>query len=329
MRIVFMGSSAASATCLRGILRLPGLQVVGVVTQPDRPAGRGRDLTPCPCRRYAAERGITACITPENVNDAESVAWLRAKKPDVIVVVAFGQFLKEEILNMPPLGCVNCHFSLLPKYRGASPVTAALLAGDELSGVSIIRMGMGMDDGPILRRQVEPIYSDDTGETLMDKLAICGGVTLAKTLKLMAAGNLPPPVEQEDAKATFAHKIRKTDGLIRWKQRSSEIERLLRAYTPWPGCYTFLPARFRKKGNSGRVVVTGVEFLKTDQIESSWRSELPGTVVALHRRGPVVRTGDGALLLTSLKAEGARELDGGTFLRGRALQPKTDMLLEA
>ena len=269
------------------------------------------------------------CITPENVNAPEALEWIRARRPDVIVVVAFGQFLKSEILNLPPYGCVNCHFSLLPKYRGAAPVTAALLAGDELTGVSILKMGLGMDDGPILMKQIEPIYSDDTGDSLMEKLAICGGVTLAKTLRLMSAKNLPPPTEQEDAKATFAHKIKKTDGLIHWKNRSSEIERLLRAYTPWPGCYTFLPTRFRRKGNTGRVVVTGVEFLKTDQIDSSWRGELPGTVVSIHERGPIVRTGDGAILLTSLKAEGARELAGAEFLRGRPLTPKIDMLLES
>ena len=221
MRIVFMGSSQASATCLHAILRLPGLQVVGLVTQPDRPAGRGRDLTPCPCRRYATERGIVDCITPENVNAPEAVAWIRERRPDVIAVVAFGQFLKEEILTLPRHGCVNCHFSLLPKYRGAAPVTAALLAGDELTGVSIIRMGMGMDDGPILRKAVEPIYSDDTGDSLMDRLAIAGGVTLAKTLKLLDAGTLPVPIEQEDAKATFAHKIKKTDGLIDWRRHGA------------------------------------------------------------------------------------------------------------
>ena len=329
MRIVYMGSSVASATCLRAILRLPGLQVVGVVTQPDRPAGRGRDLTPCPCRAYARERGITACITPENVNAPEALDQIRAWKPDVIVVVAFGQFLKDEILDLPPMGCVNCHFSLLPKYRGASPVTAAILAGDEITGVSVIKMGRGMDDGPVLMRQIEPIYSDDTGESLMEKLAICGGVTLAKTLKLMAAKNLPPPTEQEDAKATFAHKIKKTDGLIAWSRRSQDIERLLRAYSPWPGCYTFLPSRFRRKGASGRVVVTDVEFLKSDQINPVWRSELPGTVLDATARGPVIRTGDGVLLLASLKPEGSREMDGGAFLRGRPLQPLSDMLLDA
>lgn len=319
-----MGSSAASAMCLKAILRLPGLEVVGVVTQPDRRAGRGKVLTPCPCRAYAAERGIKNCITPENVNSPEALAQIRAWKPDVVVVVAFGQFLKEELLNLPPLGCVNCHFSLLPKFRGASPVTAAILAGDQMSGVSVIRMGIGMDDGPILLKHMEPIYSDDTGETLMDKLSICGGVTLAKALKLMDAKKLPPPEEQEEDKATFAYKIRKTDGLIDWGKPSDYIERQLRAYTPWPGCYTFLPKRFRKKGNSGRVVVTGVEFAKVDP---KMRNELPGTVLEVTKRGPVIRTGSTALLLTAVKPEGSKEMTGSALLAGRPLEPLKDMML--
>ncbi len=324
MRIVFMGSSFASAVCLRAILRLPGLEVVGVVTQPDRKAGRGKVLTPCPCRAYAAERGIKNCITPENVNAPEALAQIRAWRPDVVVVVAFGQFLKEELLNLPPYGCVNCHFSLLPKYRGASPVTAAILAGDVITGVSVIRMGIGMDDGPILLKQMEPIYNADTGETLMEKLSICGGVTLAKALKLMDAKKLPPPEEQEDDKATFAHKITKADGMIDWSKPSDYIERQLRAYTPWPGCYTFLPARFRRKGNSGRVVVAAVEFAK---VKPEMRNELPGTVLEVSKRGPVIRTGSSALLLRALKAEGAKELPGGAFLLGRPLEPLKDMLL--
>jgi methionyl-tRNA formyltransferase len=320
-----MGSSGASATCLRAILRLPGLEVVGVVTQPDRPAGRGKVLTPCPCRAYAMERGIKNCITPENVNSPEALAQIRAWKPDVVVVVAFGQFLKEELLGLPPFGCVNCHFSLLPKYRGASPVTAALLAGDVVTGVSVIQMGMGMDDGPVLLKQVEPIYSDDTGDTLMDKLAICGGVTLAKALKLMAAKKLPAPKEQEEDKASFAHKISKADGLIDWSKPSDHIERQLRAYTPWPGCYSFLPLRLRKKGATGRVAVTGVEFYK---VNPAHRNELPGTVLEITKRGPVVRTGSTALLLTALKPEGAKEMSGGAFLSGRPLEPLKDMLLD-
>lgn len=319
-----MGSSEASATCLRAILRLPGLDVVGLVTQPDRPAGRGRELTPCPCRAYAMQRGITNCITPDSVNSPEAIAQLRAWKPDVIVVVAFGQFLKNEVLTLPPNGCVNCHFSLLPHYRGASPVTEALLAGDKLTGVSVIRMGLGMDDGPILLSATEPIYSDDNGETLMDRLAIAGGVTLAKALKLMSAKALPPERPQIEEEATFAHKHLKSEGLIDWAQPSVVLERRLRAFTPWPGLYTFLPKRLRKHGATGRLVITGMEFA---QPSPEQRSELPGTILALTPRGPVVRTLDRAMLLTGLKPEGSRSMDGGSFLRGRPLTPLTDMLV--
>lgn len=317
-----MGSSAASATCLRAILRLPGLQVVGLVTQPDRPAGRGRGLTPCPCKAYANERGITACISPESVNSPEAMSQVRAWKPDVVVVVAFGQFLKLPLLTLPPFGCINCHFSLLPKYRGAAPVQAALAAGDKMTGVSVIRMNIGMDDGRILLQAFEPIYADDTGESLMDRLAIAGGVTLAKALKLMAARALPPPVDQIEEEATFAHKFKKTDGLIDWAQPSAVIERRIRAYNPWPGSYTFLPNRLRRPGTTGRLVIEAAEFFKLD---SAARSELPGTVIAVTNRGPVVRTADTALLLTALKPEGSRTMDGAAFLNGRPLKPLADM----
>lgn len=322
-----MGSSGASATCLRALLRESKLDVVGVVTQPDRPVGRGKALTPCPCARFAEERGITDIIKPVNVNCEESLAQIRAWRPDVIAVVAFGQFLKKPLLELPLFGCINCHFSLLPKYRGASPVVAALAAGDRLTGVSVMKMGEGMDDGPILKQSYEPIYSDVTGGELMDCLSICGGVALASTLVKLGSNQLPPPVAQDENEATYAHKLKKTDGLIDWDEPTIVIERKIRAYYPWPGCYTFLPMRFRKKGFSGRVLVTDVEFLKTDQINPAWRSELPGTVLKATERGPVVRTGDGVLLLASLKAEGGREMDGGSFLRGRPLQPLSDMLL--
>jgi methionyl-tRNA formyltransferase len=192
-----------------------------------------------------------------------------------------------------------------------------------------MHMGPGLDDGPIMLQSFEPIYPDTTGGALMNDLAIAGGYALAKALRLMNRNALPPEVPQDDAAATFVKKLKKTDGLIDWRRRSSDIERLLRAYTPWPGCYTFLPSRFRRKGNTGRVVVTGLEFLKTDQINPAWRAELPGTVVSVTERGPVVRTGDGVLRLTALKADGARELAGGEFLRGRPLTPKIDMLLES
>ena len=323
-----MGSSAASATCLRAILREPELQVVGVVTQPDRPAGRGKVVTPCPCKAFAVEQGLREIITPESVNSEDAMAQLRAWAPDVIAVVAFGQFLKKPLLELPPHGCINCHFSLLPKYRGASPVVAALAAGDRLTGVSVIRMGIGMDDGPILLQSYEPIYSDATDGSLMDGLAVTGGVTLAKALRLMSEGKLPPEIPQVNAEATFAHKLKKTDGLIDWRSPVLTIERNIRAYSPWPGCYTFLPERFRRKGNSGRVVITQAKL--PPKMEESWKSAEPGTVVKIIPNrvkgdatvvpGPIVKCGDTALLLTQLKPEGSSLMDGGAFLRGRPLE---------
>ena len=327
MRVLFMGSSPASVECLRAILREPELEVVGVVTQPDRPAGRGKALTPSAVARFAAEHGIADILKPDRVNDPEPMAWLRERRPDVIAVVAYGQILKQPLLDLPLFGCVNCHFSLLPKYRGASPVVAALAAGDRMTGVSVIRMGLGMDDGPILLQRYEPIYSDVTGGELMDGLAVTGGVTLAKALKLLNRNALPPPVLQNNEDATFAHKLKKTDGLIAWSDPVLVIERKIRAYSPWPGCYTFLPERFRKKGNSGRVVITKAEIV--NKMEPSWKDAAPGTVLKVvssrlkdapwRGTGPIVKCGETALMLTELKPEGSSLMDGGAFLRGRPL----------
>ena len=321
-----MGSSAASATCLRAIMREPELDVVGVVTQPDRPAGRGKTLTPCPCKAFAMSRGITSVISPENVNDPQPMSQIYAWHPDVIAVVAYGQFLKKPLLELPLFGCVNCHFSLLPKYRGASPVVAAIAAGDRMTGVTVMRMGMGMDDGPIMMQSYEPIYSDVTGGELMDGLAVTGGVTLAKALVLLNRNALPTEVPQNHDEATFARKLKKTDGLIDWTAPVLVTERKVRAYSPWPGCYTFLPERFRKKGNSGRVVITRATIVP--QVNPEWRNAAPGTVLMtvpnrtkdFRQTGPIVKCGDTALMLTELKPEGSSLMDGGAFLRGRALE---------
>jgi methionyl-tRNA formyltransferase len=335
MRVVFMGSSAASATCLRAIMRESELEVVGVVTQPDRPAGRGKALTPCPCKAFAIERGLTEIATPEDVNSEEALSTIRSWRPDVVAVVAFGQFLKKPLLELPIFGCVNCHFSLLPKYRGASPVVAALAAGERMTGVSVIRMGIGMDDGPILLQSYEPIYSDVTGGELMDGLAVTGGVTLAKALKLMNRNALPPPVMQNDAEATFARKLRKSDGLVDWSEPALAIERKIRAYSPWPGCHSFLPARFRRKGNSGRVSILRSEIV--GRMDPSWRGAPPGTVLECvtakardgrwNGTGPIVKCGDTAIMITELKPEGGSAMDGASFLRGRPLVPGDDSLL--
>lgn len=318
MRIVFMGSSSASATCLRALLNESCIDVVGVVTPPDRPVGRGKVVMPCSCKAFALERGITSIITPENVNDAQSMAQLYAWHPDAIVVVAFGQFLKKPLLELPPLGCINCHFSLLPKYRGASPVVAAIAAGDRLTGVTVMKMGIGMDDGPILMQRYEPICADTTGGMLMDDLAIAGGVTLAKTLRLMNEGTLPPPVLQNDADATFAYKLKKSDGLIDWTAPVLVIDRKIRAYSPWPGSYTFLPERFRRKGNTGRLVILKAEI--AGRITQDQRTAEPGTLIEIDDKfRPIVRCGDTALRLLVVKPEGSSEMSSAAFLRGRPI----------
>lgn len=322
-----MGSAAASAVCLRAIMREKELEIVGVVTQPDRPAGRGMTLTKCPCKAFALLHGIKSVISPENVNAPETMAQLRAWSPDVIAVVAFGQFLRKPLLELPPRGCVNCHFSLLPKYRGASPVVAAIAAGDKLTGVTVMRMGEGMDSGPIMLQSYEPIYSDSTGGSLMDDLATTGGVTLAKALRLMAEGRLPPEIPQVESEATFAYKLKKSDGLIDWTDAVLAIERRIRAYTPWPGCHTFLPVRMRRRGATGRLAVLKAEIVS--ELQEGWRETAPGTVLQASKgaRGPVVKCGDTALMLTEVKPDGGSAMSGGAFLMGRPLVPGEDRLL--
>ena len=326
MRIVFMGSSEASAECLRAILRERALEVVGVVTQPDRPAGRGKTLTPCALAKFATEQGLGDVVfKPQSVNTEESLAWLRAKKPDAIAVVAFGQILKKPVLELPPFGCINCHFSLLPKYRGAAPVVAAVAAGERLTGVTVMHMGVGLDDGPIMLQSFEPIYPDTTGGDLMADLSIAGGVTLAKALRLLSNNQLPQEVPQDDKDATYVKKLKKTDGLIDWDSPVIEIERRIRAYNPWPGSYTFLPERFRRKGNTGRLVVLRARIVR--QLEPSWAEAAPGTVLKLEKGGPVVKCHDTALQLCEVKPEGSSLMDGGAFLRGRPLVAGEDRLL--
>ncbi len=311
-----MGSSPASAECLRAILREDVLDVVGIVTQPDRPVGRGKVMSPCALAKFAEERGLTEIIKPERVNDPEPMERIRAWKPDVIAVVAFGQILKKPLLDLPLFGCVNCHFSLLPKYRGAAPVIAALEAGDRKTGVTVMHMGVGLDDGPIMLQSFEPIYPDTTGGALMQDLAIAGGVTLAKALRLLNANALPPEVKQDEASATYVKKLKKTDGLINWDRPVLEIERRIRAYNPWPCCYTFMPEKFRKRGTTGRLVILRAKVAKLDP---AWKDSEPGTILKIEKGGPVVRCHDTALQLVEVKPEGSSQMDGGSFCRGRQM----------
>jgi len=317
MRIVFMGSPDAAAVALRAILRTPPLEVVGVITQPDRPAGRNRSMTPCPCKAYAETKGLSPIITPEKVNDPAVLDQIESLKPDVIVVVAFGQLLCKRLLDMAPHGCVNGHFSLLPKYRGAAPVQSAIAAGDAVSGVTIMQLAEGMDDGDMLLKAVEPICSDDTGESYMDRLAILGAVTMVKALRLISKGELFP-TPQNHAEATFSPKIKKDDGLIDWNEPAVAIERKIRAFYPWPGMYTFLPEHAIKHHSAGRLKVIAAE-VQDRCAECPW-SLMPGAICTIKSDGAVVKTGDGCLNLSIVQPDGSRRMDGRSFLNGHQLQ---------
>jgi methionyl-tRNA formyltransferase len=315
MRVVFIGSSEASAVTLRALMKSPLLKVVGVVTQPDRPSGRKQHFTPCPCKAYAVENKIGPIISPEKINAPGVLETLAAWKPDVIVVVAFGQFLGKKLLALPPHGCINGHFSLLPKYRGAAPVQYAIAEGEDVSGVTIMQMAEGMDDGDMLLTAVEPICSDDTSATLMDRLAILGAVTMVKALRQLINGE-SKRIPQDHSQATYAPKMQKHDGLIEWSLPCKTIEQRIRAYDPWPGAFTFLPNHLVKKGSSGRMKILEASILP---LPEGFPCCHPGTVCALSPIGPMVLTGDGALCLTAVQSEGSRRMDGRSFLNGHQL----------
>lgn len=319
MRIVFMGSSDASAKVLEQILRYPELKVVGVVTQPERPHGRGRKkLLPCPCGQFAIDRKLEPILTPEKVNAPEAVKQIADLKPDVIVVVAFGQILKGELLNLPKYGCINGHFSLLPKYRGAAPVQAAILDGEYATGVTIMQMAPGLDDGDILKQRIQPIARDEGAVSGMANLATaCASAMCAVLLKLQYGEPLAP-TPQDHSLATYAPKIQKTDGLIDWQKTAMAISRQIRAYEIWPGAYTYLPERFKRPKHSGYLKVLFCKVL--EEFPPDYDKFVPGQICLITKRGPVVRTGGRPLLLTVLQPEGGTRMDGHAFLQGRALQ---------
>ncbi len=312
-----MGSSPAASVTLKNLLRSPPLEVVGVVTQPDRPAGRRRLLTPCSCKAFAAEQGVKPIITPERVNVPGVLDQIESLRPEVIVVVAFGQMLGTRLLEMPPYGCVNGHFSLLPKYRGAAPVQAAIASGAAVSGVTVMKMDKGMDTGDILLQAEEPIYCDDTGESYMERLAILGAVAMVKALRMLERGELKSR-PQDHTQATYAPKIKKEQGLIDWQKPAAVIERKIRAYHPWPGTYTFLPEEAVKNQSTGRLKVLTAEIDRCCSLKGL--DTKPGMICASSTDGVAVATGNGCLKLTVVQPDGGRRMDGRAFLNGHCLK---------
>jgi methionyl-tRNA formyltransferase len=298
-RIVFMGTPEFAVPSLNVLI--DAHQVVGVVTQPDRPAGRGRELRESPVKRLALEHDVPL-YQPWSLRMPEALTQLADWRPDVIVVAAFGQILSQDVLDLPPHGCLNVHASLLPRWRGAAPVAAAILAGDEVTGVTIMKMDAGLDTGPILAQREEPIRLDDTRATLTERLSGVGAELLAETLPLYVAGDLEPR-RQADEKATFADQLRKEDGEMDWSRPAVELDRKIRAFTPWPGTFTFWRGRRLK-------------VLEASPLPE-WRGDAePGTVVEVEH-GAAVATGEGTLRLEAVQLAGKRAMAMGPFLRGR------------
>lgn len=308
MRVVFMGTPAFALPVLEGLIDA-GYAIAGVVTQPDRPAGRGRQPAAPPAKALAQAHGL-ALYQPASLRRPEAIDTIRRWQPEAIVVAAFGQLVPPEILHLPPLGCLNVHPSLLPQFRGASPIAAALLAGLERTGVTIMLMDEGLDTGPILAQQEVAIAPADTALTLGQRLAQEGGKLLPEVLPRWANGEILPQPQNPSA-ASHTRPLRKEDGLVEWRWPAVELWRRWRAHQPWPGSYTYWQGKLLKL-----VAVTPLP---------RWRSPAarPGEVLLVDsERGPAlaVATGEGALLLEQVQLEGRQPMAGAAFLRGhRAL----------
>jgi methionyl-tRNA formyltransferase len=311
MSIVFVGTPAFAVPALRR-LHADGHEISAVVTQPDRPAGRGRRTTPPPVKLAAAELGLPVW-QPATLRDADVLGQVAALKPEVIVAVAYGQILRREVLDLPPRGVVNVHPSLLPRWRGASPIAAAIIAGDEETGVTIMLMDPGMDTGPILAQEAAPVSPADTTGSLTERLSHLGADLLSRTLRRWLAGEIEPQ-PQDDSSATVTRLIRKEDGAIDWTLPAADIWRRVRAYNPWPGAYTALDGE-------------SLHIWQACPLEGDAGSP-PGTVVALDDRARsglpaslppapfAVQTGRGLLAALEVQRAGRRSLPAADFLRG-------------
>ena len=296
-RIVFMGSPDFALPTLRALASQ--YQIVGVVTQPDRAAGRGRELKPPPVKTLAQQLGIPL-IQPEKLKQPEAMQQLRAWNPDLIVVAAFGQILRPEVLELPRFGCLNVHASLLPRWRGAAPIQAAILAGDEETGVTIMKMDAGLDTGPILAKRAIRLKPDDTAGSVFQALSTLGADLLLDILPDYLAGKLTPTPQPAEG-VTYAPMLKKEDGRLDFTRPAAELERKVRAFNPWPGAW------FEWNGSPLKVM--------RGRIVSVGKGLASGTRLTVEGR-PAVMCADAALVLEEVQPAGKKVMDGKSFLAG-------------
>ncbi len=299
-KIVFMGTPALAVPILNALVARH--DVIAVYTQPDAPAGRGKALAESPVKQAALAHGV-AIYQPESLKPAEEVARLQALAPDLIVVAAFGQILRQDVLDIPPQGCINVHFSLLPRWRGAAPVSAAIAAGDAQTGVSIMRMDAGLDTGPVLSMRAIDILPDDTTASLTARLSELGAALLIETLPGWLAGAITPQPQATEG-VTMAGRLKKEHGRIDWTRPAVEIERHVRAMHPWPGAFT------EWRGKALKVLAA--------RLDRSENQRPPGAIFA-EGEAFYAQCGDGVLRLLSVQLEGKRAMQADEFLRGQRL----------
>lgn len=298
LRVVFAGTPDFSVPCLEAC-RASGAEVVAVYTQPDRPAGRGRKLTPSPVKQAALAAGIPV-EQPESLKSEDARATLAAYAPDLMVVVAYGLILPRKVLAIPRLGCWNVHASLLPRWRGAAPIQRAILAGDAESGVDLMQMEAGLDTGPVLLERRTPIGRDDTGGSLHDRLAALGAEVLAEGLSRVMAGETLLPRPQPEEGVTYAHKLDKAEARLDFTRPAQELERQVRAFDPWPVA-------------EGDIHGETLRVWAAHAIEGH-PGAAPGTVLTMTRDGIDVACGDGALRVTALQRAGGKRISAADYV---------------
>ncbi|MDO8525125.1 MAG: methionyl-tRNA formyltransferase [Candidatus Omnitrophota bacterium] len=305
MNIVFFGTSEFAIPSLRALLD-SGHKALAVVTQPDRKSGRNLKLSPSPVKVLAIAKYIPV-FQPWCASDTESMSYLKKLNADLFIVISFGQILKREILSIPKLYAINVHGSLLPKYRGAAPTNWAVMNGDNVSGVTVIKLNEKMDEGDVILRRETAIDADDTNITLTEKLSETGAAALIEAMSMIENGSANLE-KQDSAKATYAPKLKKEDGLIDWNQGAVRIHNKVRGLLPWPGAYTYYDGKILK-------------ILKTEVLPPQAGSGDMGEVVDIAKdKGIIVRTGSGGLAIQYLQLEGKRDLDAGSFIRGHRIE---------
>lgn len=299
MKVIFMGTPDFSVGTLEALIEA-GNDVVLAVTQPDKPKGRGKEMQFTPVKECALKHGIPV-YQPKKVREPECIEELRKYEADIMVVIAFGQILPKEILEMTPYGCVNVHASLLPKYRGAAPIQWSIIDGETVTGVTTMQMDEGLDTGDMLLKTEIVIEEKETGGSLHDKLAAAGAKLCVETLKALEEKTVTP-VKQGESPTAYARMLDKHLGNIDWNQSAKEIERLIRGLTPWPSAYTMWNGKTMK--------------IWSAEVEETSGEGVPGTIVKVEKEAFSVQTKDGLLKVLELQIPGKKRMDAGAFLRG-------------